>query len=254
MKKQTVRILFGILFIGFMLAVPVNQVFASMANISASLDWSQLSIIGSLNWASKSTDTNATVSNSFGETGAVSDQKPGWVSSSSAVTISNANAQGTSTMPQSLSSASYSNLNDKGWSSSSGSAILTATFIATDDGWITIYLPFTISMNLSASSDPTASAYGKTRASVSLAQSDGTTTTEFMEFFSTVSDGNSFEKSRSGIFGLIRYFEAGKTGTFTAEVSTETANSNMVPLPGALWLFAPGLACFVGLRRRLNKQ
>ena len=51
---------------------------------------------------------------------------------------------------------------------------------------------------------------------------------------------------------LIKMFNTGETGTFTAEVSTETANSNTVPLPGALLLFAPGLACFFGLRKRFS--
>ena len=73
-----------------------------------------------------------------------------------------------------------------------------------------------------------------------------------MEIFSTVYDGNTFNQSQSGILGLMKLFNAGETGTFTAEVSTETANSNMVPLPGALWLFVPGLACFFGLRRKLS--
>jgi len=50
----------------------------------------------------------------------------------------------------------------------------------------------------------------------------------------------------------MKLFNAGETGTFTAEAFTETAISNVVPLPAALWLFAPGLACFFGLRRKFN--
>ena len=73
-----------------------------------------------------------------------------------------------------------------------------------------------------------------------------------MEIFSTVYNGNTFNQSQSGMLGLMKLFNAGETGTFTAEVSTETANSNTVPLPGALLLFAPGLACFFGLRRKFS--
>jgi hypothetical protein len=252
MKKQIVRILFAVSFIAFILTIPAGQAFASLVNTSASLNWSLLNIFGSLNWTSQTTATNATVSNSLGETGDASDLLPGWVSSSSTATISNAGAQGISNTPQSLSAVSYSSLADIGWSNSSGSSVLTGYFTATTTGWVIITVPYSVSMNLTASDDPTASAYGKTRASISLAQSGGSTSTDFIELFSTVYGGNTFGNSKSGLFGLMKYFETGETGTFTTEVFTDTATSSPVPLPGALWLFAPGLACFVGLRRRFR--
>jgi hypothetical protein len=252
MKERTVRILFSIMFIGFILVVSAGQSFASLANASASLDWSQLSIFGSLNWVSKSTNTNATVSNSLGETGAVSDQKPGWVALSSAATISNTGAQGISSVPQTLSAASYSSLDDIGWSTSSGSSVLTGSFTATATGWVFITIPYSVSLDLLASSDPAATAQGKSKALISLSKAGGSLSTDSMEIFSTVYTGDIFNQNQSGILGLMKLFNAGETGTFTAEVSTETANSNAVPLPGALWLFVPGLVCFVGLRRRLN--
>jgi hypothetical protein len=251
-KKQTVRILFSIIFIGFVLVVSTGQSFASMANTSASLDWSQLSIFGSLNWVSQSTNTNATVSNSFGETGVVSDPKPGWVSSSSAVTISNAGAQGISGVPQSLSSASYSSLADFGWSNSAGSSILTGSFTATETGWVIITIPYSVSLDLIASGDPAASAQGSSKAMISLFKTGGSLSTDSMEIFSTIYNGNTFNQNQSGILGLMKLFNAGETGTFTAEVSTETATSNPVPLPGAFLLFAPGLACFFVLRRKFS--
>jgi hypothetical protein len=252
MKKQMVRILFSIFVIGFLLATPANQVFASLANASASLDWSQLSIFGSLNWVSKSTNTNATVSNGFGETGVVSDPKPGWVSSSSAVTISNAGAQGISGVLQSLSAASYSSLADKGWSNSSGSTILTGSFTATTTGWVIITIPYYVSLDLAASSDLAASAQGRSKATISLFKTGGSLSIDSMEIFTTVYDGNTYNQNQSGILGLMKLFNAGETGTFTAEVFTETATSNAVPLPGALLLFVPGLACFFGLRRKFR--
>jgi hypothetical protein len=79
-----------------------------------------------------------------------------------------------------------------------------------------------------------------------------TTATEFIEFFSTVYGSDTFGVNESGNFGFGKWFGAGETGTFTAEVFTETATSNMVPLPGALLLFAPGLACFFGMRKRFS--
>jgi hypothetical protein len=252
MKKRIVRILFGILFIGFILVTPAVQTFASMANTSASLDWSQLSIFGSLKWASQSTNTSATVSNSFGETGVVSDPKPGWVSSSSAVTISNAGAQGISTLEQSLSTVSYSSLVDKGWSNSSGSAVLTGSFTATADGWVIITIPYSVSLDLTSSSYPAATTLGRSKVVVSLSRTGGSISTDFMELFSTVNNGSTFNHSQSSMFGLMKEFYAGETGTFTAEVFSETATSNPVPLPGALWLFVPGLACFFGLRRKFR--
>ena len=42
LKEKTVRILFSVMFIGFILVVSAGQSFASLANTSASLDWSQL--------------------------------------------------------------------------------------------------------------------------------------------------------------------------------------------------------------------
>jgi hypothetical protein len=139
---------------------------------------------------------------------------------------------------------SYSNLDGTGWSKSSGTAVLSASFTTTTAGWIMVYLPYSVSVDLAASSGSTESAYGKTRASISLAKSGGTTATEFIEFFSTVYGSDTFGVNESGNFGFGKWFGAGETGTFTAEVFTETATSNMVPLPGALLLFAPGLACF----------
>jgi hypothetical protein len=240
MKKQIVQIFFSIMFIGFILVVSAGQSFASQANTGASLDWSQLSIFGSLNWISRTTNTNATVSNSFGETGDVSDQKPGWVSSSSAVTISNASAQGVSAFVQSLSAASYSSLADIGWSNSSGSSILTGSFTATTTGWVIITIPYYVSLDLTS------------KALISLSRSGGSLSTDSMEILSTIYNGNIFNQSQSGILGLMKLFNAGETGTFTAETSTETAASSPVPLPGALLLFAPGLACFFGLRRKFR--
>ena len=250
MKERTVRVLFSIFFIGFILVVSAGQSFASLANTSASLDWGQLSIFGSLNWMSQTTGTNATVSNSLGETGTSSRLETGWVSLSSAATISNANGQGLSTERQSLSALSSSSLAGTGWSNTSGSAVLTGSFTAAADGWIIITIPYSVSVDLAASNDSAASAYGRTRASISLTQSGGSTSTDSIELFSTVYGGNTFGNNRSGFFGLMKYFMAGETGTFTAQVSTETNASSPVPLPGALLLFAPGLACFVGLRRK----
>jgi hypothetical protein len=251
MKKQTVRILFSITFIGFILVTLAGQSFASLANAGASLDWSQLSIFGSLNWISRTTSTNATVSNSFGETGTVSDQKPGWVSSSSPATISNAGAQGISAAPQSLSASSYSSLADIGLSNSSGSAVLTGSFTATALGWVIVTIPYFVSLDLTSSSDPTGGALGRSRVMVSLSRTDGSST-DFVDLFLTVNNGRTFNQSRSGLFGLMKEFDVGETGIFTAEVFTETATSNPVPLPGAAWLFAPGLACFFGLRRKFS--
>jgi hypothetical protein len=252
MKKRIVRILFSILFISFVLAASAGQSFASLANAGVSLDWSQLSVFGSLNWVSRFTDTNATVSNNLGETGAVSDQKPGWVSSSSIAGISNTNTQGVSALPQSLSAASYSSLADIGWSNSAGSTVLTGSFMATTAGWVIISIPYSISLDLAASSDPASSAQGRSKALISLSRAGGNISTDSTEIFSTVYNGNTFNQIQSGMFSLMKLFSAGETGTFTAEVSTETANSNAVPLPGALLLFAPGLACFFGLRRKFS--
>jgi hypothetical protein len=252
MKERTVRILFSIMFIGFILVVSAGQSFASLANASASLDWSQLNIFGSLNWVSKSTNTNATVSNSLGETGAVSDQKPAWVASSSAATISNAGAQGVSTLVQSLSAASYSSLADIGWSNSSGSSVLTGSFTATTTGWVIITIPYYVSLDLTASSDPAVATQGQSKALISLSKAGGSLSTDSMEIFSTVYNGDIFNQNQSGILGLMKLFNAGETGTFTAEVSTETATSNVVPLPGAILFLAPGLACFFGLRRKFS--
>jgi hypothetical protein len=252
MKKQMVRILFSIIFIGFVLVASSGRSFASFANTSASLDWSQLSIFGSLNWVSKSTNTNATASNSFGETGSVSDQKPGWVSSSSVATTSNAATQGISTVSQSLSATSNSSLADKGWSNSSGSTILTGSFTATTTGWVIITIPYYVSLDLTSSSYPPATALGRSKVVVSLSRTGGSISTDFMELFSTVNNGSTFNQSQSGMFGLMKEFYAGETGTFTAEVFTETATSNAVPLPGALLLFVPGLVCFFGMRRKFN--
>jgi hypothetical protein len=252
MKKQIVQMFFSSIFIGFILTALAGQSFASQANASASLDWSQLSIFGSFNWVSKSTTTNATVSNSLGKTGAISDQKPGWVASSSAATISNAGAQGISAVPESLSAASYSSLADIGWSTSSGSSVLTGSFTATTTGWVIITIPYSVSLDLLASSDPAATAQGKSKALISLSKAGGSLSTDSMEIFSTVYTGDIFNQNQSGILGLMKLFNAGETGTFTAEASSETATSNPVPLPGALWLFVPGLACFVGLRRKFH--
>jgi hypothetical protein len=256
MKKQVVRILLGILFIGFILALPAGQAFASLANTSISLNLSGLiNILGSL---TGTTGTDATISNSLGEMKDLSDLKPGWASSLSNATISNAAAHGESIAGQSLFTTSYTNLNGTGWSSSSGNAILTGsfTFTAPVSAWVMVFVPYSITMDLTASNGPLASAYGKTKASISLAKSGGSTSTDFIELFSTVYDGNTYVENKSGDnykLAVMKWFVAGETGTFTAEVFTETATSNPVPLPGALWLFAPGLACFVGLRRRLNK-
>jgi hypothetical protein len=258
MKRLLVRILFSILFIGFMFAMPMNQAFASMANASASFDWSQLSIFGSLNWVSRSTDTSATASNNFGETGAAADSKSGWVSSSSVVGISNGGAQGVSILEQSLSAVSYSSLAGTGWGNSAGSSVLTGSFTADATGWIIISVPYSVSLDLTASPGSAESAQGKAKVQISLAKTGESTSTDSMELFSTVYDGNIFNQSLGQqpdhpvYLGLMKMFYVGETGTFTVEAFTETAMSNVVPLPGALWLFAPGLACFFGLRKRLH--
>jgi hypothetical protein len=252
MKEQRKRILFGII-IGIVLVIPPGHAYASLVNTNASLDWSQLNIFGSLDWISKTTSTNTTVSNSLNETDVSLDLKPGWVSSSSPATISNATAQGISIADQSLFASSNSNLIGMGWSNSSGNAILTGSFTATATGWIMITVPYSVFIDLMASDDLTASAYGKTRASISLAQSGGSVSSDFIELFSTVYGGNTFVNNKSGIFGLMKYFAAGETGTFTAEVSTEANVSNPVPLPGAFLLLGPGLACIAIFRRRLTK-
>jgi hypothetical protein len=252
MKKRIVGILINISVIGFLLATPANQVFASIANTGASLDWSQLTIFGSLNWISKSAGTSALVSNSLGETEAVTDQTPDWVSSSSIAGISNAGAQGISALLQSLSAVSYSSLAGLGWSSSAASSVLTGSFTATATGWVYIFVPYSVSLDLTASSDPAVATQGQSKALISLLRAGGSLSTDSMEIFSTVYNGNTFNQNQSGVLGLMKLFNAGETGMFTAEASTETANSNMVPLPGALLLFAPGLACFFGLRRKFS--
>jgi hypothetical protein len=253
MKEQRKRILFGILFIGFILVIPPGQAFASLANMGSSIDWSQLSIFGNLNWTSQTTSTNATVSNSLNETGTLSDLKSGWVSSSSLSTISNANAQGIGITNQSLLASSNSNLTGIGWSNSSGGAILTGSFTVMATGWIMISVPYSVFIDLTASDDFVASAYGKTRASISLAQNGGDTSTDFVEFCSNVYGGNTFGNNKSGTFSLMKLFNAGETGTFTAEVSTEANVSNTVPLPGAFLLLGPGLVCIAIFRRRFTK-
>jgi hypothetical protein len=252
MKEKTVRILFSIIFIGFILVVSAGQAFAALAKTSASLNWSLLNIFGSLNWSSQTTDTNAIASNNLGETGYASDLIPGWVSSSSVATTSNAATQGISTVSQSLSATSNSSLADKGWSNSSGSTILTGSFTATTTGWVIITIPYYVSLDLTSSSYPPATALGRSKVVVSLSRTGGSISTDFMELFSTVNNGSTFNQSQSGMFGLMKEFYAGETGTFTAEVFTETATSNAVPLPGALLLFVPGLACFFGLRRKFR--
>jgi hypothetical protein len=253
MNKRLVQILFGILFIGFIL-VPAGQVFASLATAGASLDLSGLIPLGNWNWNwTSSTDTMA--SNSLNENGDTSDLMPGWVSSSRVTTVSNAEGQGANSAWQSLSALSNSSLDGTGWSSSSGSVVLTGSFTAPTTGWVMIIVPYSVSLDLAASSDPAASAHGKTRASISLTQNGGSASTDFIEFLSTVYSGNEYVENKSGNnykLGVMKWFVAGATGTFRAEVSTETAMSNVVPLPGALWLFAPGLACFFGLRKRLH--
>ena len=157
---------------------------------AASLDWSQLSILGSLNWVSQSTTTNSTVSNSFGETGAISDQKPGWLSSSSAVTISNAGAQSTSALLQSLSASSYSSLADIGWSNSSGSSILTGSFTATADGWIIFTVPYSFLWILWLQETHRQSASREDQSIGLSCKSGGSISTDSMELFSTVYNGN----------------------------------------------------------------
>ena len=92
---------------------------------------------------------------------------------------------------------------------------------------------------------------GMARALLYLSQSGGSAT-DTKEVISTVYNGNASVNSKSGWLGLMTWFEAGETGTFRAEVTTETRTANPVPLPGALWLLGPSCAGLVALRRRFH--
>lgn len=253
MKKQIIRIFLLLFIISIILIAPTKTVFASLVNTSASLEgfsiFSELSgLITGLNWTAT---TTTSASNSLGETGFLPDGEPGWTSWM--VATSNSGSQSTSIAGQSLSTTSYTNLVTTGWSNSSASVVLTGSFTAATTGWVMIMLPYSISLDLTASDDPAAFAYGKVRTSISLAQLDGSVSTDSIELFSTIYGGDTYSDSRYGDnykLGVMKWFVAGETGTFRAEVFTEANASNPVPLPGAIWLFAPALACFIGLRRK----
>jgi len=233
--------------------MPAGKAFASLVNTSASLDWSQLNFFGSVTWISQNVSTDVSALNSAGESQTFSDYQIGWISSSSAAVISNEVSQGIFIVDQSLNATSYSNLASTGWTNNSGSAILNGSFTATSTGWIVITIPYTVSVDLTASSGTEASAQGLSRVLISLSKTGGSTSTDSMELFSIVYNNDTFSQSQSGILGLMKLFNAGETGTFRAEVFTEAAASNPVPIPGAVWLFAPGLASFFTLRRRFNR-
>ncbi|HVN97949.1 MAG TPA: hypothetical protein VMT62_16080 [Syntrophorhabdaceae bacterium] len=255
MKTQTGRVFFGVLLIGILLVVAQSQALASIADSTASLDLSQFNISWGLNWTtgSQTTGTNALASNSLGENGTFSDLEPGWVSSSSAVNISNAYAQGATAASVLISSVSHSNLDGIGSANSSGSAMLTGSFTVTTAGWVFVTIPYTISLGLAASNDPAAAASGDSKAWISLSKAGAGVSTDSMEITTTVYNGNTFNQTQSAIFGVMKWFDAGETGTFTAETSTQ-ASASEVPLPAALGLFAPGLACLFGLRKRPCKE
>jgi len=250
MKKQIIRALCVVLVVvSIVLVIPVERTFASMINTSASLDWSQLNIFG-ITWISRNVSTDVSALNSASESQTFSDYQTGWISSSSAAAISNAASQGISIVDQSLSATSYASLTNIGWVNSSGSTVLTGSFMATASGWVVITIPYSVSVDLTASSGTEASAQGLSRVLISLSKTGGSTSTDSMELFSIVYNNDTFSQNQSGILGLMKLFYAGETGTFRAEVFTEANASNPVPLPGAIWLFAPGLACFIGLRRK----
>jgi len=257
MDRKLDRILYSIIFVGIVLFVSAGQAFASYANASASLDWSRFNISGDVSWILKNTSTSAAVSNSLGGSGATSDLKPGWVSSSSMAAISNVNAQGQISTnlppPKTPLAASQANLVTYGWSSGTGSAVLTGsfTFTAQDAGFVVIAVPYTVSVNLLATDGSAGYSMGMARALLYLSQSGGSAT-DTKEVISTVYNGNASVNSKSGWLGLMTWFEAGETGTFRAEVTTETRTANPVPLPGALWLLGPSCAGLVALRRRFH--
>lgn len=250
MKKQIIRTLCAVLvLVSIALVIPAGRTFASMINTSASLDWSQLNIFG-VTWISQNVSTDVSALNSAGESQTFSDYQTGWISSSSAAVISNATSQGISMVDQSLNATSYASLTNIGWVNNSGNAVLTGSFAATVSGWVIITIPYSVSVDLTASSGTEASAQGLSRVLISLSKTGGSTSTDSMELFSIVYNNDTFSQSQSGILGLMKLFNAGETGTFRAEVFSEANASNPVPLPGAIWLFAPGLACFIGLRRK----
>jgi hypothetical protein len=254
MKKQMIRTLFSILFFGFVLVIPLSQALAAYVTASASFDWNRspggFTVVGGAIWTSQGTGTNAVASNNTGETQLNSDYQSGWVSSSSVASISNANTQSlVGSDSWKPSATSQANLTGYGWSNGTGNSILTGVFTANVNGWVFITVPYTVSVDLSALGDPVVSPYGKATALLSLSQSGGSVSTDTMEIISTAYGLN----SKSGFLGVMKYFLAGETGTFTAEVSTEANVSNTVPLPGAFLLLGPGLVCIVIFRRRFTK-
>jgi hypothetical protein len=58
--------------------------------------------------------------------------------------------------------------------------------------------------------------------------------------------------SKAGTLNVSLLFNDGDTGYFAAMV-TSGSEASSVPLPSALYLLAPGLACIVGLRRRFTR-
>lgn len=257
MKKRAIGIRYFLVFIGIVLLVPAGRASACLVNTAAaSLEgfsiFSELSgLITGLNWT---VTTGSSATNDIGETASLPEGEPGWTSWT--VAISNSGSQSTSVTGQSLSIASYAGLTDMGWTGSSGSVILTGSFTAATTGWVMITLPYSITLDLITSDNSSASAYGRAKASISLAQLGGSISTDSIELFSTAYGGDTYFDSRSGEnyrLGVMKWFVAGETGIFTAEVFTEAVSSSPVPLPGAVWLFAPGFASFLTLRRRFRK-
>jgi hypothetical protein len=246
-KKQMFRVFLSVLFIGFMLIMPAEKTFAAYANSYASIDWSQIVVA----WTSQSTSSIATASSGFEEPKVSSDLRLGWVPSSSVANISNASAQGLNSLVA-LSGTSSAELVGYGWSIGSGSGLLTGSFTANSPGFVVIVVPYTVTLDLLAPDGPTAYSMGRARASLSFTRSGGGVCTDTMELISTIYGGNAFQNEKKSYLGLIRWFDLGDAGTFRAEVTTEAGVSNTVPLPGALLLFAPGLACFFGLRRKFS--
>ena len=182
----------------------------------------------------------------------LSDHRPGWVPSSSMANISNVSAQGLNSS-SALSGISYTELAEYGWNIGSGRGLLTGTFTANSPGFIVIVVPYAITLDLFAPDDPTAYSMGKAKAFLSLTQNGGGVSTDTMELISTIYGGNTFQNEKRSLsrpHEMVRSWRY--TGTFRAEVTTEASISNPVPLPGALLLFAPGLACFFGLRRKFS--
>jgi len=175
MNRQTVSILLGVLFAGLILIMPTGKAFASYANTSASLDWSQFQIAGVLNWTLDSINANAIASNSSGEN--FNSSSTAIISNASASTIMN--TAGDYKLWTQLATSNVS-LDNYGWSTASGSAVLTGSFTATSSGPIFIYIPYTLSVDLLAPDGSGASSYGKTTALISLWRSGGSVNTDTM--------------------------------------------------------------------------